>query len=440
MRTVEAIDMRGLPQSVDTEKLILAAILKGTLDYRDCRGVLAPEDFALEAHRIIYRHMGVLSDAGRGVDRATALESIMRAQEIEAVGGISYMVDLDEGMPGLPKLDDYMRIVRDKSLLRKTIVMMETLKNDAIMEHGDPSELLGKAEHILASLGLEAARSSEFHRPGEIIRERGGLDSYLNRGISAGVPTGFDRFDDLTCGMRPGQLWIIAASTSGGKSTFARNIAFNAAMREHPGAIITLEMTEDEITDGLICHAGGINTQIIRRGLAFERDRTRAASVLIADLPIFIRDQSGATIPKIHGALRKLKVEHGIRWVIVDYLQLLSPVGKFGSRNDEVSHLTRGLKLIATELKVCVVALSQLTREPSKMKRRPELPDLRESGSIEQDANLVAFLYSEWQAEKMDIYPTELIVAKQRNGEVATIPFGFRKSTGSFFEESGGAQ
>lgn len=435
-RIVDPVDHRGMPASIETERLILAAILKDTLDFRDCRAVLNPEDWAVEAHRIIYRHMEVLSGAGSGIDYATLGESLKTARELEAVGGFSYIVDLDQHMPGLPRLDDYIRIVKNKSTLRKVVITADAIRNDAILERGDSSELLGRAERMIADLGMSQPRSSEFHTPGEVIRARGGLDSYLNRGRSFGVTTGFPRLDSETCGIRPGQLWILAASTSGGKSTFARNLGRHAAVNGHPGAFITLEMTEDEVTDGLICQEGDINSQVIRRGLAFERDKTRKASHDVADLPFYICDQGGATIPKLHGDLRRMKADQGIEWAVIDYLQLMTPVGRFGTRAEEIGHLSRGLKLIAQDLKIGIMALSQLTREPTKNKRRPELSDLRESGSIENDANVVIFLYSEWQATPMEVYPTELIIAKQRGGPIGSIQFGFRKSSGTFIEYS----
>jgi replicative DNA helicase len=434
----DSLDTRGLPEAIETERLVLSALLKNTLDYRDCRAVLDPSDFALEAHRIIYRHLGELCDAGMGLDTCTIGERLHAAGELQSTGGLSYIVDLDRNYPSISRCDDHIRIVRDKSILRRTIQIADSIRTDAILQRQDASELLGRAERMLADLGMQAARSSEFQQPGEVIRAAGGLDSYLNRGVQLGVPSGFPGLDEMTCGLRPGQLWVLAAGTGVGKSTFARCMTLNAARANFPGAFITLEMTSDEVTDGLICAAGGINTQVIRRGVSFERDRTRAAAHEIADLPIYIRDAPGATIPKLYGELRKLKSEKGILWAVVDYLQLMTPVGRFGTRTEEVGHLTRGLKLIAADLKIGVMALSQINREAGKVARKPVLSDLRESGSIEQDANLVMFLHSEWQAHKMEIYPTELIIAKQRGGSVGMKMFGFRKSTGSFIEMEGG--
>jgi replicative DNA helicase len=436
MKKTDPLDERGLPASLESEKLILAAILRGALDYRDCRAALEPSDFALQAHRTIYEQAGRVMERGVGVDRVTVAETLRDANLLDEAGGLAYLVDLDLGMPIMPRLEDYIRTVRDKAILRRTIVIAEAIRSEAILDQGDSSELLMRAERMMCELGLEASRTSEFHQPGEVIRARGGLDGYLKRGQQAGVPTGFEMLDELTCGIRPGQLWVVAGVTGGGKSTFARNVTLNAARRGHPSAFITLEMTEDEVTDGLICSAGQINTQIIRRGMDFERSKVRDAAVDVADLPIYIRDQASASIPKIHGELRKLKAEKGITLAVVDYLQLMTPVGRFGNRTEEIGHLSRGLKLIAHDLKIGVIALSQIKRL-GDVPRRPQLNDLRESGSIENDANTVIFVYSEWQSQPMDEYPTEVIVAKQRGGPVGTLPFMFRKATGTFYEGSG---
>lgn len=433
MKTQDPIDQRGLPAAIESEKFILSAILKGTLEYAECRACLEPADFAIERHREIYEMCGALIERGIDPDRVTVAQAFHESNKLESVGGIGYLVDLDENCPALPHLDDYIRVVRDKAILRKIVVIADNIRSEAILETRDPRELLANAEKFMADLGMNSQRESEFKTPGEVIRAAGGLDKYLNRRKEAGVLTGFNRLDAMTGGIRPGQLWTIAAVTGGGKSTFARNIALNAARQAYPGAFITLEMTEAEVTDGFICSQGQIETQIIRGGLASHyMSQVSESCGAVSDLPIFVRDQAGATIPKLHAELRRLKAEHDIRYAIVDYLQLMIPVGKFGTRAEQVGHLSRGLKLIGLDLKIGVVALSQIRRLEAK--RAPELHDLRESGSIENDSDLVGFLHCPWQEEKMDYYPTDFILAKQRGGPTDTIPFSFRKSTGTFYE------
>jgi replicative DNA helicase len=436
MAKKDPLDFKGLPQSLTAERMILGGIINGSLDFQTCRATVSADDFALEAHRRIYRHIEQMCEAGIAIDHVTLSDELIKCGELESVGGLGYLVELDNDTPRLSHFDQYIITVKDKSILRKTVIVADKIRNQAILEQGNPGELLGQAENMLAQLGLEATSSEEFRTPRDVIMSAGSLQNYLERRRQFAIRTGFDRLDRMTCGMRPGQLWVLAAFTSGGKSTFARNIALNAARRGEPNAFITLEMSEDEVTDGLICAAGGIDSQVIRRGLDIDREKIRAAASQVADLPIYIRDGAGCTIPKIHGALRKLKAERGIRFAIVDYLQLMTSVGRFDNRTNEVSYLSRGLKSIAVDLKLPIVALSQFKRV-GDVPRRPQLSDLRESGSIEQDANVVILLFSEHNDSDWEFNPTEVIVAKQRNGAIGTIPFEFHKKHGVFRELSG---
>jgi replicative DNA helicase len=430
----DPLDLSGLPQAMPAERMILGSLINGGLDFHTCRATLSVDDFAIEAHRTIYRKIEQMCLVGVAVDHATVALELRNSNELESVGGLGYLVDLDSGTPRLPHFDEYVSTVKTKSILRKTVIVADKIRNEAILERGDPEELLGRAESMLVQLGLEARSSEEFRTPKEVIMSAGNLQNYLERRKRFGIPTGFDRLDRMTCGMRPGQLWVLAAFTAGGKSTFARNIALNAALRGNPSAFITLEMSEDEVTDGLICAVGGIDSQVIRRGLDLGRDKTRAAASQVADLPIYIRDRGVCTIPKVHAALRKLKAERGITFAIIDYLQLMTVVGRFDNRTNEVSHFSRGLKNIAVDLKIPIVALSQFKRVDAP--RRPQLSDLRESGSIEQDANVVILLFSTGNDADVEVCPTEVIVAKQRNGPIGTIRFGFHKKHGVFREMS----
>jgi replicative DNA helicase len=428
MAKPDPVDFKGLPQSIPSERMILGGIINQSLDFHTCRATLSADDFALEAHRKIYRRIEQMCEAGIAIDNATAGQELQRCAELDSVGGLAYLVDLDNETPRLPHFDQYIGTVKNKSILRKTAFIADNIRSQAILSRGEPEELLGCAENMLAQLGLEASSSEEFRTPKDVIMTAGSLQNYLERRTQFGIPTGFDHLDRMTCGMRPGQLWIIAAFTSGGKSALARNIALNATQSGHPGAFITLEMSEDEVTDGLICAVGGVDSQVIRRGLEIDRDRIRAAALKVADLKLYIRDGGGCTIPQVRGALRKLKAERGIKFAIVDYLQLMTAVGRFDNRTNEVSHLSRGLKNIAVDLKISIVALSQFKRI-GDVPRRPKLSDLQESGSIEQDANVVILLYSEHP--DAEVCPTEVIVAKQRNGPIGTIPFEFHKQHGS---------
>jgi replicative DNA helicase len=432
MNRSDPLDFHGLPHSLSAERMILGGVINGALDFYACRAILSNADFVLDAHRCIYKRLEQICEVGTEIDSVIVAQELVNHGELERAGGISYIAELDEGTPRLPHFDAYLRMVKDKSILRGIIAVAEDIRNQAILAQGAPGDLVASAERVLVQLGLEAASSDDFQTPEQVIMSAGSLQSYLDRSRSLGVPTGFDRLDRMTCGMRPGQLWVLAAFTSGGKSTFARNIALHAATQNYPGAFITLEMSADEVTDGLICAAGGIDSQVIRRGLNLDSRKVGAAAKHVSNLPIYIRDRA-CTIPQIHGLLRKLKAEKRITFAVVDYLQLTSPAGRFENRTNEVSHLSRGLKNIAVDLKIPILALSQFKRV-GDVPRRPQLSDLRESGSIEQDANVVVFLYSGQIDADLENYPTEVIVAKQRNGEVGTVPFTFNKKHGVFRE------
>lgn len=424
---------RSLPCDEATERFILGSVLLDDSHFVAVCASLSAADFSLEKHRRIFAAMTALGGRGERIDRVTTATELQRSGQLESIDGISYLISLDDGLPQLTHIDSYLKIVRDKSILRKTIHIADGIRDRAMAGGEFATELLGNAESMLAQLGVEASDSSEFLNPGEVIRRAGSLQKYLERGVEFGVPAGFPGLDRMTCGMRPGQLWIVGGYTSSGKSTLARNMAKNAAAHNYPGAFVTLEMQSEEVTDGLICAQGEIDSQVIRRGLDFERSRTRQAAVIVSDLPIYIRDRGTCTLPQLHAGLRKLQSERGITWAIIDYLQLMSGTGRSENRTQEVSQFSRGLKQIASDLKIPIVALSQLKRT-GDVPRRPQLSDLRESGTIEQDANVVLLLYSEKIDVDMEVYPTELIVAKQRGGPTGVIQLGFNKAHGIFRE------
>lgn len=427
------IEQTGLPANIDAERFLIGSVLLDGERFSELAMTLELDDFSLESHRRIWNAMLALTDRGRFVDRVTVAEELIGLKQLDSVGGMTYLVTLDDQMPHIPNLGGYCSILREKKLLRDVIRMARQLEESALLGTQDASELLGRADAMVRALGIKSEPSSAFLGPSDVIRQAGGLQAYMERGKGFGIPTGFPRLDEMTGGIRPGHLWVIAANTAGGKSTLASQISQFAAGAGFPGAFVSLEMPSEEVTDGLICRAGQINTQAIRRG--YDRQAVRAAAEMVAELPLYIYDRPGVTIPKLHAELRRLKAEKDIRFSVVDYLQLMQTVGKFGSRADEIGSLSRGLKLIAMDLGIGVVAISQLRRPEMGKPRRPELSDLKESSSIEQDANLVVMLWTEFQTSPMQDYPTELHVKKQRGGPVGMIPMLWRKSTGTFMEE-----
>lgn len=432
----DPLDWRGLPNNLDAERFVLGSILLDDSRYLDAAYVLTPEDFALRRHRLIFERMADIYERHEHIDRVTVANELLKHNQLEEVEGLTYLISLDDGLPHISSIESYVRIVRDKSILRKVCYAAQSLRDEAIVAQDNPTELLARAEKMLVSLGIEASSDETFSTPGDVIRKAGNLQNYLNRDKGECVPTGYGRLDRMTGGMAPGQLWILAAGPKCGKSSLARNITLNAARAGYPGAFITLEMNETETTDGFICAHGGIDNQIIRRGLDRETDRVRRAASELADMPIYIRDKGGCTNERLNSELRKLKAEKGIRYAVVDYLGLMDSGGRYENRNVEVSKLTRGLKRTASDLGIPMLVLCQLNRESRKgeVPRRPQLTDLRDSGSIEQDANVVLFVFSDVTMDNLAVYPTEVIVAAQRGGPTGSLPFGFEKSTGIFRE------
>ena len=434
---MRAIERRGLPANEEAERFVLGSVLLNGNRFGELAVSIELEDFSSETNRRIWSAMCELSSRGVGVDRVTLADELMRTGTLESIGGLSYLVGLDEGLPYLANLADYCGILREKKILRDVIHMARSIEESAASGQDSASGLLGRAEVMVRALGLQTVRSSAFLSPREIIQAAGNLDGYLSQDRALGIPTGFPALDGMTGGLKPGELWVIAAETGGGKSTFASHITQNMTRAGFPMAFASLEMTTREVTDGLICRAAGINTQALRRGGNIQSIRWAANQV--AELPLYILDRPGVTIPKLHAELRRLRAEKGITAAVVDYLQLMQPVGHFARRDLEIGHLTRGLKLIAMDLQIGIIAISQLSRPGDKaVKRRPELADLKESSSIEQDANVVIMLYGEYQPQKLDKYPWEVLIRKQRGGPVGMIPYLWKKSTGTFIEAADG--
>lgn len=427
MRTLE---IEGLPANIDAERFVLGAVL---LDGdRFAEMALEPEDFTLRPHRLIWRGCMAVAESGRTIDRISVYEALKSAGELEAVGGLSALVSLDDGMPHNPNVEGYFSILRDKRLYRDLITASRRIEEMAVAGAQSPQDALIAALASIGAIGGTANGSGGFSIASEIIRAAGGLQKYLDGLEVGGVQTGFPRFDALTGGIGPGELWIVAAETGGGKTTFVSQIMQQVAASGVPVAIASLEMTNREVLDGMICRNGGINTRHIR--IARARFVAAASAREVAALPIHFCDMAALTIPRLMASLRKLKAEHGVALAMVDYLQLMPTVGRFGTRAEAVASLTRGLKLGAMELGIGIVAISQLSRGEKNIRRRPVLSDLKESSSIEQDANFVGFLHGDWQEEEMEWYPWELIAAKRRGGPVGSIGMEWQKATGTFRE------
>ena len=421
---------KGLPTNVDAERFVLGSILLDDTLYVQAAGTLEAGDFSLEKHRRIFARMGEIQDRGERIDRITVANEHMKFNELEACDGLTYLVSLDDGLPQIPNLDSYIRIVKDKAVLRRIVFASQHMMNRALLGEDEPGEILAGAEETLLKLGDSQVKSGLLN-PGQIIEGyEGGISAFLDPSKRIkGISTGFAKLDEMTGGMHGGDLCIIAARPSMGKTALALNIAQHVSLKlQQTVAVFSLEMSKESLLTRMLCAAARVDSQKFRNGYLNkeERDKLNRALHQLVEAPLFIDDTAGIHIMDMHAKLRRLQQEHKLGLVIVDYLQLMTAPGRHENRNQEVSTLSRGMKLLAKELNVPMLVLSQLSRavETRQGDHRPQLSDLRESGSIEQDADLVGFIFREevYHREREDLRGlAELIVAKQRNGPVGTV-------------------
>jgi replicative DNA helicase len=436
------ISKKGLPSSIDAERFVLGSILLDDSLYIQAAGSLETDDFSLEKHRRVFKRMGDLQERGERIDRITIANELMKFNELEACGGLSYVVSLDDGLPQAPNIDSYIRILKEKAVPRRIIFASRHMMNRCLTGEEEPEEILAEAEETLLKLG-EARITSGLLHAGQILeRYEGGINTFLDPSKRIkGISTGFAKFDELTGGLHDSDLVILAARPSMGKTALALNIAQHVALKlKQPTAVFSLEMSRESLLTRMLCAAAQVDSQRFRAGYLTPEDRPKLNQALseLAEAPLFIDDTAGLHLMDMHAKLRRLQVGRGkVGLVIVDYLQLMSGRGRFENRVQEVSALSRGMKLLAKELSVPMMVLSQLSRavETRQGDHRPQLSDLRESGSIEQDADVVGFIYRQemYQRDREDLRGlAELIVAKQRNGPVGTVNLVFRHAMNKF--------
>ncbi|MBL8239792.1 MAG: replicative DNA helicase [Bryobacterales bacterium] len=432
----DLVMQKGLPANIEAERYILGAILLDSSTFLNVGSAIQAADFSLQSHQLIFTRMLQLFERGEKIDRVTIANELMRFNELENVGGISYLVSLDDGLPQLYNLESYIKIVKDKAVLRHIIFTSQGLIDRCVNGSDDPHEILASAEEQLMSLG-EAQVKDSLLTPREVIEQfEGGLNAFLDPTKRVrGTSTGFLKLDEMTGGFRPGELIILAARPAMGKTALALNlgqyVALNPAAPKAV-AVFSLEMSNESLLTRMICAQARVSQTKFREGYlnADERRLLQKATIDLARAPIFIDDSSNITLMDIHAKLRRLQRDNELGLVIVDYLQLMSTPGRSENRTQEVSQLSRGLKLLSKELKCPFFVLSQLSRAPETRPgdHRPQLSDLRESGSIEQDADMVMFVFREEYYKRFDANlhgKAELILAKQRNGPTGTVKLAF---------------
>jgi len=427
---------KGLPANLDAERFVLGSILLDDSYFIQTAGALDADDFSVEKHRRIFARMAEIHERGEKIDRVTLANELMTRGQLEACDGLSYLVSLDDGLPQTFNIESYIRIVKDKAILRKIIFAAQNLMNRCINADEEPSQILAGAEETLLKLG-ESQIKSGLIGPAQIIDEyQGGLNAFLDPSKRIkGISTGFSKLDEMTGGMHAGELLILAARPSIGKTALALNIAQHVAAKlDKTVAIFSLEMSKESLLTRMLCASARVDSQKFRAGFlnSEERQRLQVAASQLVRAPLFIDDTAGANLMDMHAKLRRLQAERRqpLGLVVVDYLQLMSGRGRFENRNQEISTISRGFKLLSKELNVPMLVLSQLSRAPETRQgdHRPQLSDLRESGSIEQDADLVAFIFREevYKRDREDLRGlAELLVSKQRNGPVGKIDLVF---------------
>ncbi|RDI40893.1 replicative DNA helicase [Falsibacillus pallidus] len=428
------------PQNIEAEQAVLGAIFLEPASLTVASEVLIPDDFYRSSHQKIYNVILKLSDVGKAIDLITVSEELGAAKELEDVGGISYLSELAAAVPTAANIEYYARIVEEKSLLRRLIRTATNIAKDGYSREDEVEALLGEAEKNIMEVA-QRKNAGAFHNIKDVlVRTYDNIELLHNRqGDITGIATGFAELDRMTAGFQRNDLIIVAARPSVGKTAFALNIAQNVATKtEENVAIFSLEMGAEQLVMRMLCAEGNINAQNLRTGSLTDEDWRKLTMAMgsLSNSGIFIDDTPGIRITEIRSKCRRLKQEHGLGMILIDYLQLIQGSGRSGeNRQQEVSEISRSLKELARELQVPVIALSQLSRGvEQRQDKRPMMSDIRESGSIEQDADIVAFLYRDdyYDKESENKNIIEIIIAKQRNGPVGTVSLAFVKEYNKF--------
>ena len=446
MATVRDLTLdTGMPANIDAEKTILGAILLDNAAHAEAAEKIDADDFSLDSHRRIFMRMSELIDAQRAVDIVTLANELARYKEVESVGGVAYLASLTEGLPRRPVIEEYIRIVKDKSLLRKLMLICSAAIARAADQSEDAIGVLDITEQQLLEVTDKGLTQGLEPLDKIVAGSFGTIDNLYSQSREVtGLATDFTEFDRMTSGLQKGDLIILAARPSMGKTALAINIAQNAAINHGSTvAIFSLEMSKESLLRRMLASQAWVDQQMLQKGMISGEDQAKLQNALnqLVESRIFIDDSAGISLAEMRAKARRLKQNAGgLDLIVVDYLQLMTATlpsgGRKGyeNRTQEVSAISRGLKALAKELKVPVLALSQLSRAGVQRKddHRPMLSDLRESGSIEQDADLVAFIHREsyYNHNKEELTAeerakSEIIVAKQRNGPTDTVFLNF---------------
>ncbi|MEK5330589.1 MULTISPECIES: replicative DNA helicase [Bacillati] len=428
------------PHNREAEQSVIGAIFLEPQALITASEILLADDFYQNAHKKIFETMLRLSDLGKAIDVVTVTEELSAKKEIEDVGGLSYLLELANAVPTAANVAHYAKIVEEKALLRRLIRVATKIVEDGYTREDEVEALLGEAEKKMMEVANRKNAGDFKHVKDVLVETFDNIEQLQSRkGDVTGIPTGFRDLDHITAGFQRNDLIIVAARPSVGKTAFALNVAQSVAVQARENvAIFSLEMGAEQLIMRMLCAEGNIDAQVLRTGALTTEDWGKLTMAMgsLSNSGIFIDDTPGVRINEIRAKCRRLAQEHGLGMILIDYLQLIQGSGKPGeNRQQEVSEISRSLKQLARELKVPVIALSQLSRGvEQRQDKRPMMSDLRESGSIEQDADIVAFLYRDdyYDKESESKNMIEIIIAKQRNGPTGTVTLAFKKEFNKF--------
>ena len=429
---------RTLPHNLEAEKCVLGAILINNPSFNQAAEVIDAQDFFRDAHRRIFDKMVALQERSEPVDLVTLKDELTRSGDLDDVGGPAYIASLTDGVPRSANVEYYAKIVKEKSTLRRLIQSATEVLGRAYDAEEDADELLDQAERSIFQIAEHRLRSG-FVRVGEMVDQGYQLIEKLqqHKGLVTGVPSGFVELDEMTSGFQRSDLVIVAARPSMGKTSLVLNMALHAGIEAGKTVgIFSLEMAREQLFLRMLTSEARVDAHRFRGGFLGEQDYARLVEAFarLHDAKVYIDDTPGVGILEMRAKCRRLKLERGLDLIIVDYLQLMQGRGRFENRQQELASISRSMKILAKELDVPILALSQLSRAPeSRGDHRPQLSDLRESGALEQDADVVIFIFREdmynadGEPKPENAGTAEIIIGKQRNGPTGTVRLAFLK-------------
>jgi len=431
------------PQNVEAEQSVLGGILIENDAINKVLEILTPEDFYRDAHRRIYNALINLSVRDEPADLITLTNELRKIDQLDGAGGASYIASLIDSVPTAANIEYYARIVKEKSILRQLIQTSTEIITESYQDRSDVESFLDEAERSIFQISENRVRPS-FYPIRDIVKQSfKTLERlYEKKELITGVPSGFKELDQMTAGFQPSDLIIVAGRPSMGKTAFCLNVAQYAAIEKRtPVAIFSLEMSKEQLVIRLLCSEAHVEGTRLRTGFLSEGDwpRLTIAAGNLSEAPIFIDDTAALSVLELRAKARRLKADQGLGMVIIDYLQLMRGRARAESRQQEISEISRSLKAVAKELSIPVIAVSQLSRKTEERTgMRPQLSDLRESGAIEQDADLILFLYRDEVYNRSEDNPNrgkaEMIIGKQRNGPTGKIELAFLSKFTTFKE------